>query len=479
MRNDRADVLKSRSVASWMVLSGVLLAGLGACGDATETNDEVAQQTSALTDSLEAYSQKCDAATGVTVRDFNCDSGTLVPTTHQNGSKCDQPNRLHQECDPGSRFQVLVNTADAYVVAHCRKQNHANGRYGDIAVIQHSKRNGATCFYQALGDLNGNVKAPSRGTGAWPWKTPAGTASDQCVSCHDNGPIIRSPYLTQVTGSNKLPGAGDPTFNKDQPYYFVGNDFASWKAYKVEVAGNMCNGCHRMGVSNIGSGSGTSLHFGPLATAMSEPNKNDHGPDSRIWMTPGQTYYNPTSEAAAQEIRACAARKNESPLPSSPSCKITQFTSMPAPSVPGRFTAVWEPNNSSEIQVYGWSYADYRNKYDQLWGQGWRLYSLQPYVVNNQVRYNAVWRPSTEGEIQVYGWSYADYRAQYDQLWNQGWRLKLLEPYVLNGNVYYTAVWKQSTSGEYQVYGWSYADFRARYDDLWNQGWRLKILRTY
>ena len=40
------------------------------------------------------------------------------------------------------------------------------------------------------------------------------------------------------------------------------------------------------------------------------------------------------------------------------------------------------------------------------------------------VRYTAVWHPSTEGEIQVYGWKYADYRAKYDDLWKQGWRLR-------------------------------------------------------
>jgi hypothetical protein len=151
----------------------------------------------------------------------------------------------------------------------------------------------------------------------------------------------------------------------------------------------------------------------------------------------------------------------------------------PPPTVPGRFTAVWGPSNSSEIQLYGSTYASYREQYDQLWGQGWRLYSLQPYVVNGRVLYNAVWRPSTEGEIQVYGWSYTDFRARYDALWGQGWRLKILQPYVLNGNVYYTAVWRPSTEGEIQVYGWSYSSFRAQYDTLWGQGWRLKLLQPY
>jgi Bacterial tandem repeat domain 1 len=66
-------------------------------------------------------------------------------------------------------------------------------------------------------------------------------------------------------------------------------------------------------------------------------------------------------------------------------------------------------------------------------------------VANNQVLYNAVWRPGNEGEIQVYGWLYADYRQQYDTLWTEGWRLYSLESYVVNGQVLYNAVWRPGT----------------------------------
>jgi hypothetical protein len=143
------------------------------------------------------------------------------------------------------------------------------------------------------------------------------------------------------------------------------------------------------------------------------------------------------------------------------------------------YNAVWRPSTSAEIQVYGWSYADYRAKYDELWPQGWRLYILQSYVKNGQVLYNAVWRRGTIGEIQFYGRSYADYRAKYDELWPQGWRLYILQSYVKNGQVLYNAVWRPGTSAEIQVYGWSYADYRAKYDELWPQGWRLYILQSY
>jgi hypothetical protein len=136
--------------------------------------------------------------------------------------------------------------------------------------------------------------------------------------------------LTQVTGSNALPGAGDVTFNRDQPYSFIGKDFADWKVYKVEVAGNTCNGCHRMGISNLSNRtSGTALDFGIRATQQGpELSKNPHSTDSPIWMVPGQITFNQTSADAANAIRNCALRGNEVPLPNSPSCRITEFTGL-------------------------------------------------------------------------------------------------------------------------------------------------------
>lgn len=302
-------------------------------------------------DALAAYAKECDDAIGVTVPDFDIDSplGTTVPTTnlipvhaaYADASTCDRPNVLNGKCDHGSRFRVLVNTADVFVVAHARKMGLSQGQYGDVAIIQHNKNNGATCFYQgALEDFglshDHNVKAPSKGVGdpAF-WMTPSQIASSKfpCGSCHDNGPIIRSPYLAQITGPNQLPGAGDVTFNSDgQPYSYVGADFASWKSYKVEVSGNTCNGCHRMGVNNLSNigivpSNGTALDLGMKATDRTQVSKNPHSADSPIWMLPGQTTFQQSVADAAQAIQDCARQfRLGLPLPNSPSCTITQFS---------------------------------------------------------------------------------------------------------------------------------------------------------
>ncbi len=255
------------------------------------------------------------------------------------------------------------------------KPGYVPGEYGDIAVIMHNHKNGTTCFYQALAEwenettrakakkpLSGEVKAPSKGIAAWPWLTPAQTAHISCGACHDNGSIIRSPYLSQIQKpdpakpdpdnpkDNTLPGAGVLDFNKSGPYYFVGSDFSSWKAFKVEVKDNECNNCHRMGINNVptddGSGQfrlftkGTARELGIRATSKTLPNKNKLSEDkSPMWMPPDDPggVEQVTHAISAQAIKNCAKQakfkqlKTDEPgvldgsLPNTDVCRITQF----------------------------------------------------------------------------------------------------------------------------------------------------------
>jgi hypothetical protein len=312
--------------------------------------------------------QDCDDSTcdgGPT--DPRCHPGTDVPVNHpisvtpstcgdagKTSGTCDEPNRLNKECDPGSHFKVLLRSDDAYIVGHCRKQGCPSGAYGDIAVIQYNRKNGATCFYQALASpLPGHVQAPSKGASVWPWLTPRTTARIGCAACHDNGPFIRSPYLNQIKGStepNVLPGSDDTSFNNDPlPYAFVGQDFASWKAFKVEIKGKKCTTCHRLGVSNVlfnGHPDGTALDFAERATSVLEisdvdsrdAHKTKTNPISMfspIWMPfPGQFSFDQTDANAAKAIHDCALRFHE--LPNSDSCRITLFAQayVPAPPPP-------------------------------------------------------------------------------------------------------------------------------------------------
>lgn len=305
---------------------------------------------------LAEYAKQCSAAIGEDVTKFDCDEGTDVPDDHPTGGNCDRPNVLNGVCDPGSKFQVLKQTTDVEIVAHCRKKGNGDHEYGDIAVIQYNQKNGATCFYQALGKLPAKMPSPLNGTGGI-WQDPQTTAGQKCIGCHDNGPFIRSPYLAQLRTevTNRLPGTKlDPGrwdnrfgWNQTLPYAFVGNDFQSWKVYSLSVTGtgSDCMGCHRLALSSrrvggdpvvffdgAGGGGmqGTAELYGPIATAATQVSKNPHSADSPIWMKPGQNTYNATVENQAIAAAACAKAlavfgNNPNALPPPPGCNSVQY----------------------------------------------------------------------------------------------------------------------------------------------------------
>ena len=313
-------------------------------------------------ETLKEYADKCTAEIGVAVPAFNCQTFEL---SQGEGSSfgtgpCHFPNRLNRKCDPGSRIKILHNDPNVSIVASCRKDGEDTDIndpfYNDIAVIQQNKKNGATCFYQALGHNDGSV-APSPSStpvpgAAFQWLSPLGTANINCVGCHDNGAFIRSPYMANA---GNFPaqniGGSTITLNSDgDPYWFVGSDFQNkqWKTYSVSVKNNACLGCHRLSVSttngvlNSGNtqltGSGTNsieivngitferssaMDFSLIATAGKEFSKSPHGASSPIWMPAGSTFFDASMATAAKEISDCAHQFNINNLPNSDSCRIT------------------------------------------------------------------------------------------------------------------------------------------------------------
>jgi len=306
-------------------------------------------------DSLTEYAAKCDAATGIHVPGFSCGDGTEVPgqgdvpATFPPTTHCDQPNVLNGQCDPGSKFQVLPGgNADAVAVAHCRKVGLPKDGplYNDIAVIQYNKKNGATCFYQALSNLPGqNIPAPSSvGENPWQsgnpahWIDPAGTENIGCTGCHDNGGFIRSEYLAQLKPpENVLPNTASGFDNLSTPVKYVGLDYASNRSWSITAKaapgdpGPACTTCHRLAVPNrlaFGIINGTAAHFANIATAPAQLSKNPHGPNSPIWMRPGQVTYNSAAEATATKFHNCAvAFFNSGFVTVPPGCTFTPLAS--------------------------------------------------------------------------------------------------------------------------------------------------------
>ena len=274
---------------------------------------------------LATYANDCKKAIGVAVPAFDCSKGIEVPVTNLKDGKCDRPDRMRHQCDKGNRFQVLARTP--YIVALCRTGGQTSG-YDDIAVIQYNPANGATCFYQKIGSyLSGAVAAPSDGKDADNAFDPPDRGRG-CVDCHDNGPFIRSPFLTQISDAkHKLPNLKNKS---DEPYAFVGAEFAKWKAYSVEVKNNKCIGCHRLGVAKrdttVPSDEfGTARHFSVQATAESEKSKNPTSSASPLWMPTDGVTFDHKNAAAALAIKNCAEHIKDKQMPDTDKCRIKLF----------------------------------------------------------------------------------------------------------------------------------------------------------
>lgn len=247
----------------------------------------------AQAETLFEYGRQC-AKEIAAIPAFNCMAGEEIPITVDGGKPvppteapktCDRPSLLpayelgsQGQCVPGSRALLLRDDATAQISAICRKKvARAAGSplFDEINVISHSLKSGKSCWFTAkakepltaAGGIDGRfVPSPSALSARQAleprpterlqmlppekvWLSPKQVAESKpaCVSCHDSGPFMYSPFIAQTT---QLPG--DP-FGRYQPKA-IGKDFqkAWWNlhAFGITTRGNTCTACHRIGNMN-------------------------------------------------------------------------------------------------------------------------------------------------------------------------------------------------------------------------------------
>jgi hypothetical protein len=293
------------------------------------------------------YGRQC-AEQIVEIPAFSCMAGEEIPITVDGRAvppdtapaACDRPSLLPQhaagsqgQCVPGSRALALRDDARAQVSAICRKQvarPAGSPLFDEINVISHSRVNGKTCWFTAkaaeplsagAGIDGRSVVSPStrRRMDQSVWLPPAQVARSQpaCISCHDSGPFMYSPYLAQTTKY-----LGDP-FGPYQPKA-IGEDFRrAWvqlSAFGITTPGNTCTACHRMG------------HMNSCQVAMQQSTGNapqEGGnewsrqfPQSH-WMSPGnlhsQAQWDEQFSDSLRRLAACCEN------PQGAGCKVVKY----------------------------------------------------------------------------------------------------------------------------------------------------------
>jgi len=220
-----------------------------------------------------AYAQQCAAQMGK-IPAFNCMKGTIIPITRkgvaqtQPVASCDKPVQLGTPggpCVPFSRFQRLsTGNPNVETAVICRKYHASNGpndaTFHDIAVIQHHKGTGETCFFQSPPDeaRNGsNVPSPqeSSANASHYWLEPIpffGPGGITCTNCHDADPFVWSPYIAQVADISKWDPLGKWSSNS---HNLFGHTVSTFKPQN-----NSCATCHRIGSRTCQVGGAISTH---------------------------------------------------------------------------------------------------------------------------------------------------------------------------------------------------------------------------
>jgi hypothetical protein len=330
---------------------------------------------------INQYGRQCADEIGVELpANMSCldPNATVLPVTRDGTASaamtddCDKPALLEpgKACVPGARLVKYVQAAGEAVVNTtllCRHSRTAGAAmtpaqlrdspmFQDVGIIQYNESNHKTCWFYFVSAGKDSTSVP-RPYAARPragelqqarayFAPPSSTAGTRCIVCHDAGPWLRTPYVTQAKGTrNEVP----PNNGETPLHVDAGGQMADWngadgpkqitintraylttlseedrRAYAVArstdavAAVNKCTSCHVLGRSPQPGNArfGTCGYIG--GSAMGRPVANDHlrvPAGGRIpWMAPnhglGAAQWAAYYAYAARAVEECCANPN-------------------------------------------------------------------------------------------------------------------------------------------------------------------------
>lgn len=434
------------------------------------------------------YAAQCAADMGK-IPGFNCMDGALLDITVNGVSQtglvpnCDKPVQLGlgggSQCVPFSRL-LMLNTGNpnTTTVAICRKYFASTGpddtRFDDIAMIQHNKASGRTCFFQSKleASLNGTtVPSPQDTTpqaaAYWLDNTTGGPNGITCTNCHAADPFIWSSFVLQKADLSKW----DPLGKYDSNFAGLFGQYS--KIFQPN--NNGCTTCHRFG---RGPTADTACNSFPTRYAGALPNATH---PSDFMMPPGfggsaASWHTTYDNNFAQVLRCCSN-------PDLAECR-TRLANDDVTDNGSRFAAIWvQQGGPPFVARHGMTSADYQQQFNQFVGQGYCLSDVSGYGVGNQALYAAIWEKKTcPPFVARHGMTSAEYQQQFDQLvGQQGFRLKLVDGYEVAGQDRYAAIFVKTSGPAFVAkHGMTSAEYQKQFDQLvGQQGFCLSLVSGY
>lgn len=185
------------------------------------------------------------------------------------GQNLDNPSLLGKETVSGSTLQRYEGrTADGkplkdvvWVSFSRNSTRDVTKVMGSVQMIGYNRKTGATAFFESSDAIQPWVtldKTTLRMRGVMPWIdnpsefnkafVPPRPDRPQCVQCHQADPFITNAFINAA----KLPNSTEsvvPVLGKDSPFYVIGGK--NWDMRTLEIEGNGCLSCHRVGMSTL------------------------------------------------------------------------------------------------------------------------------------------------------------------------------------------------------------------------------------
>ncbi len=147
------------------------------------------------------------------------------------------------------------------------------------------------------------------------------------------------------------------------------------------------------------------------------------------------------------------------------------------------YAAIWEKRSGPEwVARHGLTPEQYRQVFDELVGQGYRLTQVSVYSANLQEMYAAIWEKRSGPEwVARHGLTSEQYQQVSDELVGQGYRLTQVSGYrVSNSTLNYAAIWEKNDGREWvSRYDLTSAEYQQAFDELVGQGYRLTKVGGY
>jgi CubicO group peptidase (beta-lactamase class C family) len=146
------------------------------------------------------------------------------------------------------------------------------------------------------------------------------------------------------------------------------------------------------------------------------------------------------------------------------------------------FSAIWEEQNGLPwIARYGLTSAEYQQLFNELSSQGWRLRCVSGYEFRGEALYACIWdRYAGSGWAARHGLDAASYQQAFDELGGQGFRLFQVTGYSVQGIPRFAAIWEQSPGhGGKARHGIPAANYQNEFNDAIAQGFRLADVSGY